>query len=93
MDSVIDAVLANPNGPVSAKAVSDRMGREMKPIKLLATEDRERAMGYMLEIWYLLGFKGATGRFAYGSAFQNPPGYGEPLPPGWRSPTEPRPIG
>jgi len=65
----------------------------MKPIKLLATEDRERAMGYMLEIWYLLGFKGATGRFAYGSAFQNPPGYGEPLPPGWRSPTEPRPIG
>jgi hypothetical protein len=46
----------------------------------------------MLEIWYILGFKGATGRFAYGSAYRNPDGYGEPLPPGWLTPDKPRRI-
>ena len=92
VNNVIAAVLAEPDGPLTAKTVSDRIGKEMQPIKLLATEDRERTLGYMVEIWYLLGFKGATGRFAHGSAFPVPSGYGEPLPPGWRSPTEPRPI-
>ena len=92
VNNVIAAVLAEPDGPLTAKTVSDRIGKEMRPIKLLATEDRERTLGYMVEIWYLLGFKGATGRFAHGSAFPVPSGYGEPLPPGWRSPTEPRPM-
>jgi len=92
VNNVIAAVLAKPDGPLAAKAVSDRIGTEMKPVKHLATEDRERTIGYMVEIWYLLGFKGATGRFAYGSAFSTPPGYGEPLPPGWSSPNSPRPI-
>ena len=44
----------------------------------------------MLEIWYLLGFRGSTGLLTYGSAFVIPPGYQEPLPKGWASPTEPR---
>jgi hypothetical protein len=60
---------------------------------MLETEDRDRAQGYLLEIWYIVGFKGATGRFAYGSAYQKPEGYGEPLPPGWTAPDHPRPIG
>ncbi len=64
----------------------------MKRVNLLETEDRDRTGDYMIEIWYLLGFKGATGRFAYGASFKRPAGYGEPLPPGWKSPTEPRPI-
>ncbi len=64
----------------------------MKSVNLLETEDRDRTGGYMLEIWYLLGFKGATGRFAYGSYYTKPPGYAEPLPPGWTAPDNPRPI-
>ena len=59
---------------------------------MLETEDRDRAQGYMLEIWYILGFKGATGLFAYGAAYSKPVGYGEPLPPGWTGPDKPRPI-
>lgn len=93
VNGVIDDILARPNGPLPAKAVSDRIGKGMGEVDYLATEDRERAAGYMIEIWYLLGFKGATGRFAYGEAFKTPPGYGEPLPPGWTSPTAPRPLG
>src|SRR5258708_4108429 len=93
VEGVIDAVLARPDGPLPAKAVSDLIGNGMTDVKFLATEDRERAQGYMLEIWYLLGFKGATGRFAYGSAYSIPPGYGGPLPPGWNSPTQHRFFG
>ena len=64
----------------------------MKRVNLLETEDRDRTAGYMIEIWYILGFKGATGQFAYGSAFPVPHGYAESLPPGWKSPTELRLI-
>jgi hypothetical protein len=39
----------------------------MRDVETLATEDRDRTQGYMLEVWYILGFKGPTGRFAYGS--------------------------
>jgi len=93
VNGVIDGVLARPNGPVHAKAVSDLIRSGMKTVRWLETEDRDRTSGYMLEIWYLLGFKGATGRFAYGAAFPKPHGYGEPLPPRWTSPDKPRPIG
>src|SRR5258708_6615536 len=48
--SVIDAILANPDGPLPAKAVSDLIGRGMRDVKLLATEDRDRTQNYMLEI-------------------------------------------
>jgi len=64
----------------------------MGEVDLLATEDRERTQEYMVEIWYSLGFKDATGVYAYGGAFRTPDGYGEPLPPGWTAPDEPRPI-
>ena len=93
VNDVLDTILARDNGPISAKLVSDLIGRGMTRVRYLETEDRERTTDYMIEIWYILGFKGATGRFAYGAAFQVPPGYSEPLPPGWKSPTEPRPIG
>ena len=64
----------------------------MKQVFWLATEYRDRTAEYMVEIRYILGFKLATGRFAYGSAHRNPDGYGEPLPPGWSAPDKPRPI-
>ncbi len=93
VDGVINVILANSDGNLPAKTVSDLIGKGMRDVKDLATEDRDRTQGYMVEIWYLLGFKGATGRFAYGSAYHIPRGFGEPLPPGWASPTQPRPVG
>ena len=90
---VIDTILARSDQPVRAASIAQLFSTAMKEVDLLATEDRDRTQGYLLEIWYIAGFKGATGRFAYGAAFPKPLGYGEPLPPGWKSPTEPRPIG
>ncbi len=92
VNGVIDAILAQKDDHLSARAVSKLIGRGMKSVDQLETEDRDRTQDYMLEIWYLAGFKGATGRFAYGSYFKPPPGYGEPLPPGWTAPDHPRPI-
>lgn len=93
VNDVLDAILSRQDGPIEAKSVSGLIGRGMKRVNLLETEDRDRTSDYMIEIWYILGFKGSTGQFAYGSAFLKPPGYGEPLPRGWKSPSEPRPIG
>jgi hypothetical protein len=93
VNAVIDAVLAQPIGPIHARVVSSLIGGGMKAVGTLETEDRDRTQGYMLEVWYILGFKGATGQFAYGSAYPKPQGYGEPLPPGWTAPDRPRPIG
>ena len=93
VNDVIGSILSREDGPVAATTVSELIGRSMKRVGQLETEDRDRTADYMIEIWYLLGFKGGTGRFAYGAAFHRPEGYGERLPPGWKSPTEPRPIG
>ena len=90
VNDVIGSILARGDGPIAAATVSALIGQAMKRVDLLETEDRDRTADYMIEIWYLLGFKGATGRFAHGAAFPRPPGYGEPLPPGWKSPTQPR---
>lgn len=92
VNDVIDRVLASPGGRVEARAVSASFGSAMNRVSMLETEDRDRTWGYLLEIWYRLGFRGATGRAFYGSAFQPPPGYAEPLPPGWTAPDRPRPI-
>jgi hypothetical protein len=92
VDDMIGQVLAHQNGAVAAKDVSRLIAKAMRRVDLLDTEDRDRAGDYMLEVWYILGFKGATGQFAYGSAFARWPGYAEPLPLGWKSPTEPRRI-
>jgi hypothetical protein len=92
VDGVLDAVLADADAPLKAKTVSDLFGKAMRQVDLLDTEDRDRTQGYLLEVWYILGFKEATGRFAYGSGFPIPPGHGEPLPPGWAAPDRPRAI-
>lgn len=92
VNDVLGSILSRPDGPVPATSVAELIGRAMKSVGTLETEDRDRTAGYMIEIWYLLGFTDATGRFAYGAAFPRPGGHGEPLPPGWKSPTQPRPI-
>ncbi|MFZ2102306.1 MAG: DUF4844 domain-containing protein [Oricola sp.] len=93
VNAVLELILSREDGPIPAEFVAELIGQAKKSVHMLETEDRDRTTGYLIEIWYLLGFKGATGRFAYGSAFPLPDGFGEPLPPGWTSPTEPRPIG
>ena len=93
VNGVIDGVLAQAGPPIAAKSVSSLIGKGMRQVSDLATEDRDRTQGYMLEVWYILGFKGPTGRFAYGAAYPKPSGYGEPLPPGWSAPDKPRPAG
>ncbi len=92
VNGVIDEVLSKPDGPIKAELVSDLIGSSMRKVTLLATEDRDRTGDYMREIWYIFGFKGATGRFAYGSSYGFPEGYGEPQPRGWKSPDKPRLI-
>jgi hypothetical protein len=77
---VIDAVLAQSDGPLHAKLLIAFIGKGMREVGTLATEDRDRTRGYLVEIWYILGFKGPTGLFAYGSAYPKPDGYGESLP-------------
>jgi hypothetical protein len=93
VNDMISGVLAHPDGAITAKEVSRLIAKVMRQVDLLDTEDRDRAGDYMIEVWYILGFRGATGHFAYGSAFPRWPGFEEPLPPGWKSPSEPRHIG
>jgi hypothetical protein len=93
VNGLIDGVLAHSDGPIAARDVSRLIAKALRRVEMLETEDRDRAGDYMIEVWYLLGFHEATGRFAHGSAFPRWPSYAEPLPPGWKSPTEPRPIG
>ncbi|WP_143062749.1 hypothetical protein [Bradyrhizobium sp. OK095] len=92
VNGVIDAVLARPDGPVQAREVSRLIGKGLRRVFWLATEDRDRTGEYLVEVWYILGFKGATGQFVYGTAYSRPAGYSEPLPPGWTAPDQPRPI-
>ncbi|MDX3967387.1 MAG: hypothetical protein QHD01_12395 [Bradyrhizobium sp.] len=92
VNGVIDAVLAQPDGPVHARTVSNLIGKAMRLVSRLATEDRDRTGGYLVEVWYILGFKGATGQFAYGAAYSRAGGHSETLPPGWTAADQPRPI-
>jgi hypothetical protein len=92
VNRVIEAVLARSDGPLHAEVPIALMRKGMREVGTLATEDRDRTQGYLREVWYILGFKGPTGLFAYGPAYRKPNGYGEPLPPGWAAPDEPRPI-
>jgi len=93
VDGVIIEVLRHPDGPLAAKDVAELFAKSMELTGELKTPDRDRTADYMLEIWYILGFKESTGLFTYGAGFKMPEGYGEPLPPGWTAPDQPRPIG
>jgi len=92
VNELIDAVLARSDGPLSGVAISALIGKAIRDVDMLETEDRDWTYGYALEIWYILGFKGPTAHFAAGSAYPKPDGYSEPLPPGWLAPDKPRRI-
>lgn len=93
VNGVIDAVLAQPDGPVQARDISRLIGKALSRVFWLATEDRDRTGGYLIEVWYILGFKGATGQFVSGTAYSIADGYSEPLPLGWTTANQPRPVG
>ncbi|MGJ4931640.1 DUF4844 domain-containing protein [Bradyrhizobium sp. HKCCYLS2038] len=92
VNAVIDAVLAMAAGPIPARKIEGFLKEALDKVDMLATEDRERTQDYLIEIWYIIGFKGATGLFAHGAAFPKPDGRGEPLPLGWTAADKPRPI-
>jgi hypothetical protein len=53
VDEFIEAVLASADGPVKARTVSDLIGKAMRKVDLLDTEDRDRTGGYLVEAWYI----------------------------------------
>jgi hypothetical protein len=92
VDQALDGVLALKAATLSAMAVRPVLRNASEGLATFATEDRDRAWGYLVEIWYILGFHVPLFEGIYGEAFQIPEGYGEPLPPGWSAPGTPRPI-
>ncbi|HEY0598626.1 hypothetical protein [Brevundimonas sp.] len=93
VNRAIDRVLALKAPRISAASVRPVLLRTMAEAALFATDDRDRVVGYLLEVWYILGFHTALFAMRHGSAYKIPPGYSEPLPPGWTTPDRPRPIG
>jgi len=93
VDTVLLEIISSGTNTIRTATISALIAEAMRAVRALPTEDRDRTAGYLLEIWYIVGFRGATGRFAFGKAYPFPEGYGEPLPPGWTSPTTPRQIG
>lgn len=79
VNEVIDAVLARPDGPIPAGFIIDLIGEGIGGADGRATEDRARTHGYLLEMCYILGFKGAPGHFALDGSFRKPDRYGEPF--------------
>lgn len=96
INAVLDEILKLPDGPVTASAISPLLLRADDHVAgTLLTADREQVWGYMLEIWWTLGFKGRIDPSAPppGEFYAPPEGFGESLPPGWTSPLSPRPVG
>lgn len=88
VDRVIDDILAAPDGPLEASDVAGRLGLAIEAASKRPAADVARLNGYLIEIWYLLGYRSATGYFPASEAI--PAGRGEPLPPGWTDADTPR---
>lgn len=93
VNEAIDQVLVLKSNRLSASLARPPLRRAAARIDLFATEDRDRVWGYLVEVWYILGFHTPLFVSMYGAAFEVPEGYSEPLPPGWSTPDQPRPIG
>lgn len=87
VDGVLDDILAEPDGPLEASDVAGRLGLAIGAASKRPAADQVRLHGYLIEIWYVLGYRSATGYFPAGEA---PEGWGERLPPGWTAPDRPR---
>ena len=58
VNTLIDAVLALPDGPVSQAQVLPLVSTAIREVDLFATEDRERAYRYFDQVWKILGLPG-----------------------------------
>ncbi|MFC5344140.1 hypothetical protein ACETK8_18635 [Brevundimonas staleyi] len=89
VNGVIDDILAEDDGPLEASDVAGRIGLAIGAASKRPHADQERLHGYLIEIWWILGYRSATGYFPTDDA---PEGWGERLPPGWASPERPRSL-
>lgn len=64
VDTLIDAVLELPDGPVSEAQVLPLVSDGIQEVDLFATEDRERAYRYFGQVWKILGLAGDPIRLA-----------------------------
>ena len=87
VNGVLDDILNEPDGPLEASDVAGRVGLAIGAASKRPAADQTRLHGYLIEIWYILGYRSATGYFPARGA---PEGWSEPLPPGWASPERPR---
>lgn len=88
VDGILDDILAEPDGPLEASDVAGRLGIAIGAASKRPAADQDRLHGYLIEIWYILGYRSATGYFPPSDAA--PEGWSEPLPPGWEAPDRPR---
>ena len=88
VDGVLDDILAEPDGPLEASDVAGRLGLAIGAASKRPAADQARLHGYLIEIWYILGYRSATGYFP--APDDAPEGWSEPLPPGWIAPDRPR---
>lgn len=88
VDGVLDDLLAEADGPLEASDVAGRLGIAIGAASKRPAADAARLHGYLIEIWYILGYRSATGYFPPSEAA--PEGWAEPLPPGWAAPDRPR---
>jgi len=88
VDGVLDDLLAEPDGPREASDVAGRLGLAIAAAARRPAADAARLHGYLIEIWYILGYRSATGYFP--APDDAPEGWAEPLPPGWAAPDRPR---
>jgi hypothetical protein len=88
VDGVLDDILSRADGPLEASEVAGRLGIAIGAASKRPAADAARLHGYLIEIWYILGYRSATGYFPVPE--DAPEGWAEPLPPGWASPEQPR---
>jgi len=91
INDLIDDILAHTDSPLQAADVAGRLGVGLAALRKAPLAASDRAWGYMVEVWYVLGQRSATGYFTH-EAEALPVGWGEPLPPGWTAPDQPRPV-
>lgn len=88
VNGVIDDILAEDDGPLEASDVAGRIGLAIGAASKRPHADQTRLHGYLIEIWWILGYRSATGYFP--ASEDAPEGWSEPLPPGWAAPDRPR---
>lgn len=86
IDELLDDILAEPDGPVEASDLAGRLGLAVAALSKRTEIDARRAHGYMLEVWWIFGFRSAAGYFTVEDGAGAVEGWAEPLPPGWNGP-------